>query len=223
MSLLIAMFPIYLMGNFHCIGMCGPIAMLLGSSPYRNFYLLGRLVSFTLAGFIAGAFGEVMGIAFQAYKIGPLFSITIGLIIAVYGYYVLSPFKVFSFFQLEAKFAPIREKLNRLLFSKEPGPLFLVGFFTIILPCGQTLLVYSACALSGSFLIGTINGFVFGLITTPSLYLAMHARGLLVRVKPFYKPLVGGISLLIGGLAILRGFADFELISHFGIHPFIIY
>jgi sulfite exporter TauE/SafE len=223
MSLLAAMFPIYVMGNFHCLGMCGPIAMLLGRSPYRGFYLLGRMVSFTLAGFSAGAFGEVLALALKAYHLAGLISILTGLLIGISGLYIMlnwnAPFSI----QIEKLFAPTREKFNALLFSREPWPLFLVGFFTIILPCGQTLLVYSACALSGSAWVGTLNGFAFGLLTTPSLYLAMQGAGLLKRMKRFYRPVVGGMSLLIGMIAILRGLADFGLISHFGIHPVIIY
>lgn len=221
MTLLTAMFPIYVMGNFHCLGMCGPLALLLGSSPYRAFYLLGRLISFTLAGFIAGAFGEVLGIAFQNYS--GLLAIILGGIMAASGFFVLSNFKVPFSSSVERFFAPFRERLNHLLFSKEPWPLFLVGFFTIALPCGQTLLVYSACALSGSTFVGTLNGFAFGLLTTPALYFAMQARGLLERMKRFYRPVVGGMAFGIGLIAILRGLAEWGLISHFGIHPFIIY
>lgn len=223
MSLLAAMFPIYVMGNFHCIGMCGPIAMVLGSSKYAGFYLLGRLISFTLAGFIAGAFGEVLALAFNAYHLSGLLSIAIGALMIVYALYVLFDFRLPFFYGVERSIAPFRESLNQMLFTKDPWPLFLVGFFTIALPCGQTLLVYTACALSGSAFAGTLNGFAFGLLTTPSLYFAMHAKKMMAGIKRFYKPVVGGMTLLIGLIAILRGLADFELISHFGIHPVMIY
>lgn len=215
MSLLIAMLPIYLMGNFHCIGMCGPIAMLLGNSPFWGFYLLGRLVSFTLAGLIAGAFGEVLAIAFKTFNISGLFSILMGLLMCVSS--------AFVYFNVSFLKPPYKSYLDRWLFSQDPWPLFLVGFFTIALPCGQTLLVFSACALSGNGATGTLNGFVFGLLTTPSLYLAMRGSKFLLRIKHFYRPIVGGFSLCIGMIAILRGFAEMELIPHFGIHPVIIY
>lgn len=223
MHLFVAMFPIYVLGNFHCIGMCGPIAMLLGRSPYFGFYLLGRLVSFTLAGFLAGAFGEVIAISLSAYHLAGLLSIVIGLVMAISGVFLLGGLKTPFLWKIEKWIAPIREKMNQLLFSKEPMPLFLVGFFTIALPCGQTLLVYSACALSGSAWIGTLNGFAFGLLTTPSLYLAMRGSSLLARIKKYYRPVVGSLSIAIGAVAILRGLAEWGLISHFGIHPIMIY
>lgn len=223
MQLLAAMFPIYVLGNFHCIGMCGPIAMLLGRSPYRGFYLLGRLVSFTFAGFLAGAFGEVLAISLNAYHLAGLLSIVIGLVMALSGIFLLGSIKTPFLWKIEKLAQPFREKMNQLLFSQEPMPLFLVGFFTIALPCGQTLLVYSACALSGSAWIGTLNGFAFGLLTTPSLYLAMRGSGMLARIKKYYRPIVGSMSIAIGSVAILRGLAEWGWISHFGIHPIMLY
>lgn len=223
MHLLAAMFPIYVLGNFHCIGMCGPIAMLLGRSPYRIFYLIGRLVSFTLAGFLAGAFGEVLAISLNAYNLAGSLSVVIGIVMAVYGAFLLLSLKTPFLWKIEKWIAPFREKMNQLLFSKEPMPLFLVGFLTIALPCGQTLLVYSACALSGSAWIGTLNGFAFGLLTTPSLYLAMRGSSFLTRIKKYYKPIVGSMSVAIGAIAILRGLAEWGVISHFGVHPLMLY
>ena len=223
MQLLLAMFPIYVLGNFHCIGMCGPIAMLLGRSPYFGFYLIGRLISFTLAGFLAGAFGEVLAISLKAYNLSGLLSICVGLLMALSGVFLLWSIKTPYFSSIEKWAAPIREKMNLLLFSQEPMPLFLVGFFTIALPCGQTLLVYSACALSGSAWVGTLNGFAFGFLTTPSLYLAMRGSNWLVRLKKYYRPIAGSLSALIGLIAILRGLAELGWISHFGIHPIMIY
>jgi hypothetical protein len=223
MHLLAAMLPIYILGNFHCIGMCGPIAMLLGRSPYRGFYLLGRLVSFTLAGFLAGAFGEVIAISLNAYNLAGMLSVIIGFVMALSGIFLLGSIKTPYLGRIEKFAAPFREKMNQLLFSKEPMPLFLVGFFTIALPCGQTLLVYSACALSGSAWIGTLNGFAFGLLTTPSLYLAMRGSSLFARIKKYYRPIVGSLSVAIGTVAILRGLAEWGWISHFGIHPLMLY
>lgn len=218
MSLLFAMLPIYILGNLHCLGMCGPIAMLLGSSPYRIFYLLGRLISFTLAGTIAGLFGQVIG----ALLVTGWFSVVFGSIMAAGGVSILLGIEL----PLLRKFAPLHDYLNRLLFTGEPWPLFLVGFFTIFLPCGQTLIVYSACALSGSAFVGTINGFVFGLLTTPSLLLAMQAKRWMKGMKGmkgWYSPLVGGMAVCIGVITVLRGFAEWELIPHVGVHPFMIF
>lgn len=219
MSLLFAMLPIYVLGNLHCLGMCGPIAMLLGASPYRGFYLLGRLISFTLAGTIAGLFGEVIGAWLASHHLSGWFSVIFGGVMAGGGLSVLLGIEL----PLLRKFAPLHDYLTKLLFTQEPWPLFLVGFFTIFLPCGQTLIVYSASALSGSALVGTVNGLAFGLLTTPSLFLAMQAKRWMNGMKGWYNPLVGGMAVCIGIVTVLRGFAEWGLIPHLGVHPFIIY
>lgn len=223
MTLLIAMLPLYVMGNLHCLGMCGPLAMLLGGSRFRGFYLLGRLVSFTLAGFIAGAIGQVIGIVLHSYHISAAFSVLLGFLMLLAGGYILAgkqiPFSVGALKRL----APLQERFHKLMYTQEPWPLFLFGFCTILLPCGQTLLVYSACALSGSAWVGLINGFAFGLITTPSLLIAMRARKWISKMSKWYRPIVGFSALFIGLVAVLRGLAEWGLISHLGIHPFMIY
>lgn len=219
MSLLFAMLPIYVLGNLHCLGMCGPVAMLLGASPYRGFYLLGRLISFTLAGTIAGLFGEVIGVWFAT----GWFSVVFGTAMVAVGLSVVFGMDLPYSHSLAKKFAPLHGYLNHLLLIQEPWPLFLVGFLTIFLPCGQTLIVYSACALSGSAFVGTINGLAFGLLTTPSLLLAMQAKRWIKGVKGLYHPLVGGLAVVIGVITILRGFAEWEVIPHVGVHPFMIF
>lgn len=219
MALLAAMLPIYLMGNLHCLGMCGPIAMLLSRAPFRVFYLLGRLVSFTLAGFLAGAFGEVLAISLHQAHLSGLLSLVFGGLIFIFGCMILCNVSQ----SLALPLGRFRDQLNQWLFSQEPWPLFLVGILTVALPCGQTLLVFSACALSGSAETGLLNGFAFGLLTTPSLYIAMRGAGWFMYLKRFYRPVVGGLSLLIGLVAILRALADWGVIPHFGIHPVMIY
>ena len=60
-----------IVGSFHCVGMCGPIAMALpfvGSSGWRYYvgrllYNGGRIVTYALLGALAGAFGESLQMA----------------------------------------------------------------------------------------------------------------------------------------------------------------
>jgi sulfite exporter TauE/SafE len=218
MELLIAMLPIYIMGNVHCLGMCGPIAMWIGSSRFRLFYLLGRLIAFTFAGTIAGGLGEVIGAFLSAYHLSGFFSLILGVcmigigILTALGHAIPFP-----------RHFNIQGALQRWLLIDEPWPLFLLGAMTIALPCGQTLLVYSACALSGSMAEGTCNGFVFGLLTTPALLLAMHARRWISKAKPWYEPIVAIAACGVGVLACLRGLAEWGVIPHAGIHHFVVY
>lgn len=201
MTLLFAMLPIYVMGNLHCLGMCGPLAMIIGASPYWGYYLLGRMVSFTMAGTLAGMFGYVIATLLKPYHLAPVFSLAIGGSMLGIGIFTLMG-KSFAWPLL----ASYEKRMSSLLLKKGPWTLFLFGFFTVALPCGQTLLVFSACALSGSAATGTINGMAFALLTTPSLFLAMQAKRFVASAHRFYRPVVGVLAILVGLGAIYRGF-----------------
>lgn len=214
MSLLITMLPLYLFGNLHCIGMCGPLVMMLGKSPFRHVYFLGRVTSFTLAGALAGAFGAVLNAVLSEMRLSAITSFFFGSLILTCGAFTFFHRALPGLGLLALKLAPLNQKLTHYLLKGDPKATFLFGFFTILLPCGQTLIVYSACALSGDLLIGMINGFAFSLITSPSLFLAMQAEKSLHFAKQYYNELVGIAALFAGSLALLRGLAEIGLIQH---------
>lgn len=215
MALLLSMMPIYLFGNLHCMGMCGPLVMLLGKSEFRHFYFLGRLLSFTCAGTLAGGFGAVIGILLHELHIPIVASFLFGGTTALLGITILLKSHYPGQDQLAKLLAPLSQKLCSSLLKEKPFSTFLFGFFTILLPCGQTLIVYSACALSGDILTGTLNGFAFALLTSPSLFLAMQARKTFSFAKKYYNHLIGWSAILVGTLACLRGLAEIGFIEHF--------
>ncbi len=220
MSLLIAMLPLYLFGNLHCLGMCGPLVMMIGRHRYRYFYFLGRLLSFTLAGGIAGGMGAVVGVLFSQYHLAEATSIIFGCLLTLLGIYTLSGWSYPGHAWLGKRLASVNRTLSLLMLRDQVWPTFLFGFFTLTLPCGQTLIVFSACALSGNFYVGLLNGFAFALLTSPSLFLAMQAHLFLNRFKPYYQSVIGISAIFVGGVSILRGLAEAGLIAHWIIYPF---
>ena len=192
--------------------------MLLGKSPFRFFYFFGRLLSFTLAGLLAGGFGAVIGVILNDLHVPALTSILFGTITFLLGLCTLLHFAYPGHHQLAKWLAPFNQTLSTALLKEKPWPTFLFGFFTILLPCGQTLIVYSACALSGDMLVGTANGFAFALLTTPSLFLAMQAKKTFAFARKYYNHLIGWSAMFVGLLACLRGFADWGYIPHFVIN-----
>jgi len=230
MNLLVAMLPFYLFGNLHCLGMCGPLVMAIGTHRYRTLYFIGRLLSFSLAGMIAGEIGAVLNVFFKAYHLAAATSFLFGGIIICAGICTLFGWNYPGSHWLGKKLAPMNRTLSLLMLRDRPLTTFLFGFFTVMLPCGQTLVVFSACALSASAATGLLNGFVFALLTSPSLFFAMRAHQLLKAAKDYYNLLMGTAALLIGVLSLCRGFAEIELIPHLSFaiplenaHPFVIF
>lgn len=214
MTLLISMLPLYLLGNLHCAGMCGPLVMLIGKHPYRFFYFFGRILSFTLAGLIAGGAGAAFNLLLKEYQIPAMTSFIFGGTFLYFGIYALIG-KHFPGQELFSHFlAPFNKRLSLFLLQEKPLAIFLFGFFTISLPCGQTLLVFSACALAGDLYTGLLNGFAFALLTSPALLVAMHMGNFFISLKKHYQVIMGISASFVGILALCRGFADLEYIPH---------
>ncbi|MCB1114372.1 MAG: sulfite exporter TauE/SafE family protein [Chlamydiia bacterium] len=217
MSVLAALLPLYLVGNIHCFGMCGPLVMTIAHHRYRHLYFLGRITSFTFAGWLSGSLGFVLGAFLSHYKLGAYLTIALGGILTLIGlsYFIPTPKLKWVWFQ--KKLARFNHTLSFLMLKDRPLSTFLFGFFTLFLPCGQTLIVFSALALAGSGPMGALNGFLFALLTSPSLFFAMKLTSFFKGYKKLSDQIVGLTALFVGILAILRGFAELDYLEHFSL------
>lgn len=180
----LAAFLIGLFGTLHCVGMCGSIIGVLTLSlpeetrqhpprlmSYLLLYSAGRLLSYTLAGALAGGFGSGL-----LYSISPqsghqvLLLIATSLMVAV-GFYLAGWFPKLAY--MERLGTPVWQRLEplgrRLLPVKSPLQALLYGMIWGWLPCG---LVYSALFIAlahGSYLTGGVFMFLFGLGTLPAV------------------------------------------------------
>lgn len=219
MTLFLSLLPLYLFGNVHCLGMCGPLVMLIGRHHYRFFYFAGRLLSFSLAGLLAGTAGAVLHVVLKRYYLAEIGSLLCGILLIVWGLQKLCQWSI-SYKGLKNKrLSQLQQRISLLLLKDTPQTTFLFGFLTVALPCGQTLIVFSACALVGDAFIGFFNGLAFALLTTPSLILAMHTLTLFKKLKQYDRFVLGGSSILVGLLACCRGLAEIGWISHWIINP----
>jgi sulfite exporter TauE/SafE len=218
MTLFFSLLPLYLFGNLHCMGMCGPLVMLLGQHHYRLFYFLGRLLSFSLAGLVAGELGAVLHVVLKHYFLAEIVSLICGMLIMGWGFQKLVGWKGLQRFP-KSPLNALHRWVSTLLLKDAGWPVFLFGFFTVALPCGQTLVVFSACALAGNAWVGLGNGFAFALLTTPSLVLSMHTLTLFKKFKQYERPILGGCSIFVGFLACCRGLAEMGWISHWVLNP----
>lgn len=216
MTLFFSLLPVYLFGNLHCAGMCGPLMILLSKNHYRWYYFAGRVVSYSLAGFLSAEVGMLVFHLSQRFLFSALLSIFFGGLIMVFG--LLSLLQVPS----RAKkwwgrlMTPFSLKLTKLLNYRSAYPVFLFGAFTLLLPCGQTLIVFSACALQADPLSGLTNGCLFALFTSPSLLISM---GAFKSLRSSYRVWMALSVLLVGLVSICRGFAELEWIPHLILNP----
>lgn len=217
MTLFFSLLPLYLFGNLHCLGMCGPLVILLGRHRFRHFYFLGRTLSFSLAGFAAGEMGAVLHLILKQYFLAEIVSLLCGFLMIGYG--VIKLFSLQNKPLVSSPLSPFHRWVSQLMLKDNGWSTFLFGFFTVALPCGQTLIVFSACALAANGVVGLFNGFAFALLTSPSLIVAMNLSTFLKKFKQYDQLVLGGCALIVGALACCRGFAELGMIPHLILNP----
>ena len=213
-----ALFLIGLLGGAHCIGMCGGIvgalSMGVGSRPALHLaYNAGRIISYMLAGVIAGALGEASLALADQLPVRIMLLVLANLMLVALGLYLMGVTRALAFSERfgQKLWRHVQPLTRRFLPARTVAQAFPLGLLWGWLPCG---LVYSALVTamtSGSALRGGGMMLAFGLGTLPNLLLA----GLLaVRLKAYAaKPAVriaAGLLVLAFGL---RGlFAAIRLI-----------
>ena len=199
-----------LLGSFHCIGMCGPIAFMLPvdrDKPLKRFfqilsYHFGRLLTYSLIGLLFGFLGK----GFYFFGFQQQLSIIVGISMIVI---ILFPklIQKMNFSKGVSKvILKIKNNLGNELKKKGNDTFFTIGFLNGFLPCGLVYMaIFGALATSNAFY-GSIYMFLFCLGTIPLMtavvYFGAFAKG------PFRKKIQKAIPILvvfIGALFIIRG------------------
>ncbi len=213
---LFAGFMLGFLGSFHCIVMCGPIALSLPSSNKTklNFFIerlaynLGRILTYSILGMIFGFFGERIFMAgFQQ-----IISITIGVVIIIY---LLKPF-IGKFLRKDKDLFNIQKSKNSFLFFKnifvkfysKNSKLSLLGIGVLngFLPCGFVYIALTGAVTLGNPLKGTLFMALFGIGTLPlMLGISMSKNFVSFNFRKKINKLSPAISLLIALIFIVRG------------------
>jgi sulfite exporter TauE/SafE len=217
-------FSIGLLSSFHCIGMCGPLALALPVkqlSPGHRWlalltYHLSRIATYTAAGLVFGLLGHSIWLAgFQQ-----LFSISLGVLILVIvwtGRLHRQP----AFFK--RAFAVLRSFISRLWLSPSRAKFALMGMANGLLPCGMVYLAIAGAVSSPHISDAMLFMFFFGAGTLP-LLLALSSYSQLIslsfrmRIKkaiPFFIAAMG-LLLILRGLGLGLPFISPVLSAHSG-------
>ncbi|MEO8173162.1 MAG: sulfite exporter TauE/SafE family protein [Sediminibacterium sp.] len=198
-------------GSLHCIGMCGPLSMILptqhlskvGRSVSLLLYQVGRVITYALLGMVFGLVGRSFYLAgFQQW-----FSIIAGAIILLLaGIYFLQRTKFQISFLLNM-YGSLQKLIARILMNKTNYASFLLlGMANGLLPCGM---VYAALAVTLS--LGNVNESIvfmamFGAGTLPAMLLFSYGfQFLKPAVRTMFRNAVPVFTSLTGLLLILRG------------------
>jgi len=199
-----------LLGSFHCIGMCGPIAFMLPvdrEKPIKRFlqitsYHLGRLFTYSLIGLLFGFLGK----GFYFFGFQQQLSIIVGLLMILV---ILFP-KILQRLSLSKKISTvilkIKNSLGKELRKKGNDTFFTIGFLNGFLPCGLVYMaIFGALTTSNAFT-GSLYMFLFGIGTIPLMtafvYLGNFTKG---NFRKNIQKAIPVMVVFIGALFIVRG------------------
>jgi hypothetical protein len=204
-------FIVGFLGSFHCIGMCGPIAIALpvpNSSNLSFFtgrilYNLGRVVTYSFLGALLGLVGG--RIAFSGAQ--QVVSIVLGVVIIIA---VLLPQKYKNYFAqhpLTQKLAqPLRSNIGVLFLKGTFSAMFMIGILNGFLPCGFVYIGLAGSISSGDAISGAAVMILFGLGTVPAMFAAsVFGKFINIGIRTKLRKAVPVLAILLGVIFILRG------------------
>lgn len=217
-----------LISSLHCIGMCGPIAMMLPVDQKNEVkkviqiltYHIGRITAYSILGLFFGLLGRGFFLAgFQQNM-----SIMVGILIIVV---VLVPEKVFAqhnfskpIFKLISK---VKVALGKQFKKKTYGSLFFIGLLNGFLPCG---LVY--IALFGALAMQQVHLSIaymalYGLGTVPLMSaVVLTSNWVSVAFRNKIQKIIPVVVVAVGVLFILRGLGlDIPFVSPSNVSLFV--
>lgn len=200
-----------LISSLHCIGMCGPIAMMLPvdiNNPTKKViqittYHLGRLTAYATIGLLFGLLGKGFFLAGIQQKIAIFIGIAM---IAV----VLIPEKSFNKYNFSKPVFKIISKIKTALGSqfknKSYKSLFMIGLLNGFLPCGMVYVALFGAIAMQSASLGILYMVLFGLGTIPLMSSVVYLHSFFsVSVRNKIQKAIPYAAIIIGILFILRG------------------
>lgn len=203
-----------ILGSFHCIGMCGPIALALPTHqlPPTNriaaifLYNIGRAIGYSLMGLVIGGLGKTIS---QVFGWQQGLSMIAGIMILLYLLLRTFP-RLLPKSNWLPNFGILHQQLSHYLHNvQKPTTYFTIGLLNAYLPCGLVYVALAAALALAHPANSALAMFGFGLGTMPlmvsvmvfSKYIALHWRQRINRLIPIFI-LFLGISLFVRGMGL---------------------
>jgi sulfite exporter TauE/SafE len=210
-ALLLSALVLGIGSGFHCIGMCGPIAMSMGLTRKQaaNYHLqnltynFGRIVTYSLLGAVLGIVGE----GFQVAGLQQYLTIAVGVVLMMMALFSFGSKDFASRIPfLSSSLLSVKKNLARLLQKADYRSRFATGILNGFLPCGMVYMALTASLAAGGIWQGALFMAIFGLGTFPFMFMVVLLGNLMTtafRIK--ILKVIPVMMLVLGGLFVLRG------------------
>lgn len=199
-----------LISSFHCVGMCGPLALSLPvqhlSKPLQTFALLlynvGRVITYSAMGLLFGLTGRQLFIAgWQQW-----FSIILGAVILLLSLQYFFSKDLYQPKWLQRFYGQVQQWMGHFLMSRNVSGYLMLGMANGLLPCGMVYLaiagalstqqVQESVLFMASFGAGTLPAML--LLSLLGLRMDLSVRRQIRKIMPV---LVASVAIIL----ILRG------------------
>lgn len=200
-----------LISSLHCIGMCGPIAMMIPvdrTNPTKKAtqiitYHLGRLVAYATIGLLFGLVGEGFFLA----GIQQRLSIFIGVAMIIT---ILTPERVLAKYNFSKPIyrliSKIKLALGKQFKNKSYQSLFTIGVLNGFLPCGMVYVALFGAIAMQNVSLGVTYMLLFGLGTIPMMSSVIYLNSFMtLSFRNKVQKAIPYVGVIIGVLFILRG------------------
>lgn len=199
-----------ILGSFHCIGMCGPIAFMLPierKNSLKGFfqilsYHLGRLFTYSFMGLLFGFLGK----SFQLLGFQQYLSVFMGILMIILILFPRITKKLTISKYVSTIILKVKNALGKELANKSKTTFFTLGFLNGFLPCGLVYMAIIGALTTTNALTGSLYMLLFGAGTIPLMtaviYLGNFSKGAFRKKVVRLIPIV---VVCIGVLFILRG------------------
>lgn len=192
-------FTIGFFGSLHCIGMCGPIALVLPFGQRSRWqmafnallYNLGRTVTYTALGIIIGLLGKGIFLAGLQKQLSIFTGISLLLVVL---FSINLERKIVSIPFFNQLFFFLKSGLRSLLKKPSRASIFFTGLLNGLLPCGLVYLALVGALTMGNIESSAVYMLFFGLGTIPLMlgatlmgkYLDLRFRNQLKKLYPVF-------------------------------------
>ena len=203
-----------LVGNLHCLGMCGPIALAVPHFSENRagvivddlLYNSGRIITYGILGLIVGFVG--MPVAMSKYQ--GVISIIVGVLLLIYLFIPANLKSKFTSVGMSRKISnAFKNKFRHLLNVNSRSSLFVLGLMNGLLPCGLVYVALFASVASFNPIKSMIFMLIFGVGTTPIMFSVFYLKKI-INLK-FRSKLRRIVPIGIGLVAILLIMRGMEL------------
>ncbi len=200
-------FLVGLLGSFHCIGMCGPIAIALPKTNNlvvsRLLYNFGRVITYSLLGLLFGMLGSRL----EMFGLQRIISISLGVLIILT---VITPIsyriKISNKLGLYKLVGMLKMYFGKMFKNHSNSSMLAIGILNGLLPCGFVYIGITGAIAVGDTLNGMLFMTMFGLGTLPVMLGASLIGSVInLNIRQKLTRLLPAFSLLLAAIFILRG------------------